>query len=278
LENKGKFADLHLHTFYSDGTFSPEELVLKSKKAGLCAIAVVDHDTVAGIQPAIEAAAERWIEVLPGIELSSEYEGAEVHILGYLIDCGNPDLLQRLELLRKARLERVRKITDKLQALGVAIGPESVFELSRGGTVGRLHIARALFNQGKVSSIAEAFKKYIGDKGPAYVLGFKFSAQEAIALIKNCGGVPVLAHPYLIKDDALILKFIAYGIQGLEVYYPEHSQSMVNFYLALAKKHNLLVTGGSDFHGHAKPEVKIGSQKISYALVEKLKQAQRCRK
>jgi len=268
-----KFADLHLHTFYSDGTYSPQELVIKSAQVGLSAIAVADHDTVKGIAPAIEAGKEYSIEVIPAIELSAESQGIEIHILGYLIDEHNPQLLERLELLRANRIERIYKIIDKLKASGVKLAPESVFALSRGGTLGRLHIARALLETCKVSTLAEAFGRYIGDKGPAYVLGFKFSPQEAIELIKRCHGLPVLAHPYLIKDDTLIAQFISYGLRGLEVYYPEHSQSMTNFYLDLAKKNNLLVTGGSDCHGKAKPGVKVGSIKVPYALVEKLKNA-----
>ncbi|MCX5703060.1 MAG: hypothetical protein NT066_00960, partial [Candidatus Omnitrophica bacterium] len=138
---------------------------------------------------------------------------------------------------------------------------------------GRLHIAKALVREGKVDSIFEAFRKYLGDKGPAFCLGFRFSPAEAIKLIKASGGIPVLAHPYVLHDDDLILKFIDYGLMGLEVYYPEHSQSMINFYLNLAKAHDLLVTGGSDFHGDGKPEVKLGCMKVPYALVEKLKAA-----
>jgi predicted metal-dependent phosphoesterase TrpH len=128
--------------------------------------------------------------------------------------------------------------------------------------------------EGKVNSTSQAFQKYIGDRCPAYVLGFKFSPAEAIKLIKDAGGIPVLAHPYTIKDD-LIFKFIDFGLMGLEAYYPGHSQSMINFYKNLAGEHNLLVTGGSDFHGDAKPEIKIGCMKIPYELVEKLKQAKK---
>jgi len=267
-----KFADLHLHTNFSDGTYTPQELVLKSIKCGLSAIAIVDHDTICAIVPALEAAKEKNIEVLSGIEFSSEHETKEVHILGYLIDYNNSALLEKLDFLKKIRIQRVYKIIEKLKSLGVILSPEAVFEIAKGGTVGRLHIARAMLKEGLISSLAEAFQKYIGDKCPAYVLGFKFSVKEAIELIKKSGGIPVLAHPYVLNNDELILQFIEDGLMGLEIYYPEHSQSMVNFYLKLAKKHNLLITGGSDCHGAAKPEVKIGSIKIPYELVEKLKQ------
>jgi hypothetical protein len=240
----------------------------------LSAIAVVDHDNAAGIAPTIEAAAESGIEVLPGVELSAEYRTREVHILGYLIDYQDKVFLKKIESLRNNRIERVHKIAAKLNALGINLDPQSVFELAGQGTVGRLHIARALVKDGLVGSIYEVFQKYIGDNGPAYVLGFRFSAKEAIEFIRNAGGVPVLAHPYTLNDDTLILEFVKLGLMGLEVYYPEHSQGTVNFYLELARKNNLLVTGGSDCHGKAKPEVRIGSIKVPYALVEKLKEAQ----
>ena len=267
-----RFADLHLHTFFSDGTYSPDELVLETMKAGLCAIAVVDHDTVKGIEPVSDLAEKKALEVLPGIELTAEYEGLEVHILGYLLDYKSNALMEKLDSLRKYRIERVYKIIDKLKEINITLGPETVFSISKEGTVGRLHIARAMVKEGIVISISEAFQKYIGDKCPAYVLGFRFSPQEAIKLIKDAAGIPVLAHPYSLNNE-LILKFIDDGLMGLEVYYPEHSQKAINFYLSLAEKHNLVVTGGSDCHGKAKPEARVGSQKIPYELVEKLKEA-----
>lgn len=269
-----KFADLHLHTVFSDGTYTPQELISESAKRGLSAISVVDHDTIDGIEPALEIAKLEDIEVLPGIELSAEYDGFEVHILGYLIDYKNKKLIEKLESLKKNRVERIYKIVDKLKGMGLVLEAESVFNIARYGTVGRLHVARAMVSAGLVSSIAEAFRKYIGDKCPAYVCNFRFSPVETIRLIKEANGIPVLAHPYTLNKDDLIPQLVNDGLMGLEVYYPEHSQGMVNFYLGLVKKYNLLATGGSDCHGSAKPEVKIGSVKIPYDLVEKLKQAQ----
>ncbi len=269
-----KFADLHLHTVFSDGTCTPEELVRQGASSGLSALAIVDHDTVGAIGLANRAAEGKNIEIIPGIELSAEYETFEVHILGYLIEYENSCLLEKLNTLKKNRIERVYKIVEKLKEMGVILNPQSIFDLAKQGTVGRMHIARAMVNEGKVNSVFEAFQKYIGDKCPAYVLGFKFSPEEAIKLIKETKGIPVLAHPYTVRDD-LLVKFIDFGLMGLEAYYPEHSQSMTNFYTNLAARHNLLTTGGSDFHGDAKPEVKIGSIKIPYTLVERLKEAKK---
>jgi hypothetical protein len=268
-----KFADLHLHTIFSDGTYTPEELIAQVSKLGISAIAVVDHDTIDGVRPTIEIAKSEDIEVLPGIELTAEYDGLEIHILGYCLDYNRGDLKDTLDSLKKNRIERVYKIIDKLRNLGIKLNAQDVFDIAKKGTVGRLHIARALVKKGFVGSIFEVFHKYIGDKCPAYVCGFRFSPYEVIRLIKDVGGIPVLAHPYSLNRDDLIPQFIDYGLMGLEVYYPEHTQSMVNFYLNLAQKFNLLVTGGSDCHGDAKPEAKIGSVKIPYALVENLKQA-----
>jgi len=269
-----KFADLHLHTAFSDGTYSPKELIMLSRRSGLSAIAVVDHDTVDGVEPTIEIAKDNEVEVLPGIEISAEDDGLEIHILGYLIDYKRQDLKERLDFLRKNRIERIYKIVSKLKDIGLTLKAEAVFDIAQQGTVGRLHVARAMLKAGLVNSTNEAFQKYIGDRSPAYVCNFKFSPQDAIKLIKDVDGIPILAHPYTLDRDDLIPKLIDYGLMGLEVYYPEHSQSMVNFYLGLTKKYNLLATGGSDCHGNAKPEAKIGSIKIPYELVDKLKEAQ----
>ncbi len=268
-----KFADLHLHTVFSDGTYTPEEIISQSINAGLTAVGIVDHDTVSGILPCIQAAKAEDIEVLPGIELSAEYDGREIHILAYLLDYQDRNLLEKLDILKNRRIERVYKITGKLKDLGLNLDPKEVFDLAKEGTVGRLHVARAMVAKGLVGSVFEAFQKYIGDKCPAFVLGFKLSPEEAIKLIKEAGGIPVLAHPHTLHNDGLIIQFVGYGLMGLEVYYSEHSQGMVNFYLRMAKEYNLLVTGGSDFHGLAKPEVKIGSIKVPYELVERLKEA-----
>jgi len=262
-----------LHTIFSDSTYTPEELISQSLKNGLSAIGVVDHDTVDGIEPAIRAARDEGIEVLPGIELSAEYEGQEVHILGYLVNYKDKELIEKLEFLKKNRVERIYKIVDKLRDIGVKLEAESVFDVAARGTVGRLHVARAMVNAGLVGSTSEAFRRYIGDTSPAYVCNFKISPAEAINLIKRVNGIPVLAHPYLIKDE-LIPQFVKYGLMGLEAYYSEHSQAMINFYLGLAREYKLLVTGGSDCHGKAKPEAKIGSVKIPYEFVERLKEAQ----
>ena len=267
-----KYADLHVHTTESDGTLTPRQLVRQALERGLCAIAIVDHDTLGAIPEALIAAQDTGLEVIAGIELTAQFENQEIHILGYFLDCQNEALLEKLKLVQLNRIERVHKIVNNLEGEGVKINAQSVFDISGKGTVGRMHIARALVKEGLVTTTSEAFRKYIGDKSPAYVLGFSLSPAEAINLIRGAGGVAVLAHPYMLHNDELITELVGYGLQGIEVYYPEHSQSMVNFYLDLAKKLNLLVTGGSDFHGSVKPDIKLGAIKIPFELVDKIRQ------
>lgn len=271
--NPAKYADLHLHTIFSDGTYAPDELISASAGAGLSAIAITDHDTVEAVSPAMDSAKRIGFELLPGIELTVEYAGIEIHMLGYLLDYKCARLARRLKILKQNRIERVYKICARLKKMNLPLEPQAVFDIAGSGTVGRLHIARAMVKENLVKSIYDAFKVYIGDKCPAYVLGFRFSPQQAIELIREAGGIPVLAHPYLMNNDELIPKFAALGLMGLEAYYPEHSQGMVNHYRAIASKYNLLVTGGSDYHGDAKPNVKLGCLKVGYELVERLKAA-----
>jgi predicted metal-dependent phosphoesterase TrpH len=223
----------------------------------------------------LAAGASFGIEVLPGIELTAEHHGLEIHILGYFLDHTYAPLVQRLNFLRQARIERVHNIVEKLNAMNMPIKAEEVFALAQNGIPGRLHIARTMVHHGYIKNIYDAFKQYIGDTCPAYVGGFRLTPHDAIAVIRAAGGIPVLAHPYLLKNDELIPEFIKSGLMGLEVFYLEHSQGVVNFYLAMARKYNLLTTGGSDFHGQAKPDVTLGMLKLPYEHVEKLKEAKR---
>ncbi|MCX5699310.1 MAG: PHP domain-containing protein [Candidatus Omnitrophica bacterium] len=270
-----KYADLHVHTSCSDGTYTPAQLVREGIARGISALAIVDHDTTEAIAEALAEAEGTDLEIIPGIELTAQHENQEIHILGYFLDYRNKELLEKLKLVQLNRVERVYKIIENLEGLGLRLNPATVFSISAKATVGRMHIARALVQDGLAGSIAEAFRKYIGDKSPAYVLGFGLSVPEAIKLIQAAGGVAVLAHPYMLRNDAMIAEFVSYGLEGLEVHYPEHSQAMVNFYLDLAKKLNLLVTGGTDFHGSVKPQIKLGMIKIPLELVEKLRLAKK---
>jgi hypothetical protein len=269
-----RFADLHTHTAYSDGTFTPEELVRRAKTAGCAALAVTDHDTVGGIEEALHAGAQQDVEVIAGIELTSEHAGREVHLLGYCIDYQDAALRAVLSELQQRRVERVYAMSRRLKSeMGVELRPESVLRLAGNGTVGRLHVARAMVAEKIVGTTQEAFRTYIGDSCPGYVAGFRLGPAEAVGLIDRCGGVAVVAHPYMLRDDALLDELIRLGCRGIEAYYPEHSQGETNYYCAYARTHGLLVTGGSDCHGVAKPEVRIGAVKLAYEHVDALKAA-----
>ncbi len=267
-----KFADLHIHTDFSDGTYSPEEVVAEAKKCGLSCISITDHDSVQGIDIAKGGSGD--LEVLPGIELTAESASQEIHILGYLIDYKNQAFLGMLKKMQEIRTGRIYDICKKLKKLGVNLEPEEVFSLAAKGSVGRLHVARAMYEKGYIFSIPEAFYRYIGDKGPAYVGKFKMSPKEAVGWILKVKGIPVLAHPYTLRGSVLISDFVKDGIMGIEAYYCEHSKYQTDEFVKIAEKYNLLITGGSDCHGTAKDEGRIGRVKLPYEYVEKLKQAQ----
>jgi len=266
-----KLADLHLHTNFSDGTFSPQQLVEEAKKKGLSCIAVTDHDITDGITPAKEAALDS-LEVIAGIELSAEIDSKEIHILGYFIDIESSRLQEEIRNINLIRRKRVYEMVAKLKDVGVDIEPDDVFTIAGQGSISRLHIAKAMVDKGKVSNIYEAFSRYIGNNGPAYVGKFSLTPQDAICLIKESNGIAVLAHPAVSNCDELLPSFVKSGLRGIEAYYPEHSETVTNYYLRIASKYNLLVTGGSDCHGEAKSGVTVGKVSVPYELVEKLKQ------
>lgn len=266
-----RYADLHVHTNYSDSTLSPEEVVSRAKEADLSAIAICDHDSVDAIEPSTRIAKEMDIEVIPSVELTVEKTDAEVHILGYFIDWKNTWFQERLKENRSSRVQRVYKMVEKLNDYHIKVDPNEVFKLAGKGSVGRLHLARAILKAGYIKNLNEAFSKYIGFLKPCYVSYVKFSPKEAIELILKVGGVPVLAHPGLMGKDGYIDEFIGCGLKGIEVYHTDHKPRMVKHYEEFAKDRGLLMTGGSDCHGLGKGRVLIGSVKVSYELVERLK-------
>ncbi|NPV26014.1 MAG: PHP domain-containing protein [Firmicutes bacterium] len=263
--------DLHIHTTASDGLLSPQQVVGQAVDLGLRAIAITDHDIIDGCSPAITVAGEK-LEVIPGIEINTEWKNKEVHVLGYFIDLEDQQFLQTLKELRQARLNRIGKIVRKLRQLGLNIELSRVLELAGAGTIGRPHIAIAMIEQGYVETIQEAFTNYIGYGAPAYVPRYKLSPSEAVEIIRRAKGIPVLAHPGLIGSDELIPDLVKIGLQGLEVFYPEHDPEQTEHYLRLARYYNLAVTGGSDFHGNSSDyRGELGGLKIDYSVVEKLR-------
>jgi hypothetical protein len=271
--------DLHLHTTYSDGSSTPMQVLKMAHAAKVTALAITDHDTVDGIADAIEAGAEMGIEVIPGIEVSARYpEGdsdSELHILGYFLDWKNLDLQTKLAHLRTTRHTRNPQIIERLNALGLAITYDEVLQLAGSGAVGRPHIARVLMDKGYVSSAKEAFDRYLAAKAAAYVPRDLPDPVEAIALIRMAGGVPVLAHPsWLGRPNNGVFKTCerlkAEGLMGIEVHYSTHKPEQTAEYLDTARRLDLLVTGGSDFHGVTKPDIDVGVGRGSLTVPEKL--------
>ena len=265
-------ADLHLHTRFSDGTDTPERLVELVREAGLSAMAITDHDNVEAIAVAATLATRYGIELIPGIEMSASTDGIEVHLLGFFIDLADAGLQQHLAEQRSRRVERIHEMVHRLQRVGVRITAEEVFQVAGEGTVGRPHVARILLKHGYVSSLSEAFSRYIGPDNPGFVPGSPLSPAQVIRVIRRAGGIPVLAHPVYLKRDALIEKFVNDGLVGLEVYHSGHMPDLVRRYDEIAKRLKLLKTGGSDYHGDTKEGLPIGAVNIPYALVEALKQ------
>jgi len=269
-----RLADLHIHTHFSDSTSSPGEVVEQAHKNGLSCIAITDHDTIDGIHPTCKEAKKYSIEVIAGIELSSEINGKDVHILGYLFDYKDKEFADKIKYMQGVRVNRMREMIEKLKTLGIDnITLEEVCELTQSDSVGRPHLATVLKEKGWVTSIQMAFNKYLADGAPAFVPKFKQTPHEAIELIQKTGGIAVLAHPMLTKVDELIPSFVKAGLGGIEVYYPNITDAVMNFYKSLAKKHGLAVTGGSDAHGDAKQYTYVGKKTIPYELVKKLKNA-----
>jgi predicted metal-dependent phosphoesterase TrpH len=273
--------DLHLHTTASDGVLSPAEIVRYAKSKGLQAIAITDHDTIEGCDEALSEGARTGFEVIPGIEVSAEYSPGSMHILGFFLDIHHLLLNERLEYLQKARAERNPKMVAKLNQLGIKITYEEVLRASGGGQVGRPHFANVLLEKKVVKSFQEAFDRYLKKGAPAYVDKFRFKSEEALHFIHEAGGVAVLAHPNTLgvsrysQLEKVIAQLVDEGLQGIEVYYPEHSSAEVAQYKTLADRYNLLSTGGTDYHGIEKNELDIGvgrgEMNLPYSIVEEIK-------
>lgn len=242
--------DLHTHSTYSDGSLTPEQLVQKAVKSGLDGIALTDHDTVAGLEEAMAAAEKHHYTLLPGIELTTDFGDSEAHILGYNLDYTNPKLLQKLDIILKSRTERARLIIKRLNKAKIPLSWEEVKAETSSGFVGRTHIFRALQTSGQIRSAGrEEFNYYLGKNGIAYVPHQEIGTYEAIELIIESGGIPVLAHPGRMADEQVIAKLVKNGLQGIEAYYPTHTTEQTERYLQLAAQYQLIVTGGSDYHG-----------------------------
>jgi len=271
--------DLHIHSTYSDGTMSPGELVDFAKKKGLQAISLTDHDTFAGVPEAIESCKGDDFEVIPGIEIGAQYAGIAIHILGYLFELENTDLRKALEKLQAARIERNGHILFQLKKKGIDISKEELHAVSQIGQTGRPHIARMLLKKGIVKSLDEAFTRFLRKGAQAYVPRFLYSVEEVFSLIRHAGGIGVLAHPLQIQNSGIDLfeaveHLASLGMDGIETYYPTHSKKTRTTLIQFAEKYDLVLTGGSDYHGAIRPGTTLAGGRnvtVPYALLENMK-------
>ena len=265
------FADLHLHTHFSDGTYSPEELAGHARRFELTVISLTDHDTVEGCARMTAACASEKIEFIPGIEITAELDGHELHILGYGVDTAHAGLLDALASFQQIRQDRIREIVARLRKLNVPITAEVVFALANCNAPGRPHVARALIQAGVCKSLDEAFERFLKRHRPGWVPKARVHAEDAIRLIHDAGGAAVIAHPALNRCDHLIPDLVRFSLDGIECFHSKHSPSDSEHFEHLANSLELLVTGGSDCHGMNKGQPLIGGVKLPLLLVGKLR-------
>lgn len=272
--------DMHTHTTFSDGTYTPSDLIDLAHKTGLKAIAITDHDTIDGIPFARQKAKDLNIELIEGIEFSCGYNSIEIHILGYFLDITNKPFLSLLDNLKKTRDKRNKELIKKLQSIGIKIYLDDVFCLCGGNLITKAHFAKALVQKGYVKTTQDAFNIYLGKNKPAYISRDLIDYKDAIKYIKNAGGKAVLAHPYIYKLsekelESLIKNLKQNNIDGIECYYPSNTINQTNRLLNLAKKYNLKITAGSDFHGDNRKEVTLGNiflqNKVDYSILQDFK-------
>lgn len=271
-KDKVGYADLHVHTTYSDGMLTPEEVVGKALDLNLKAIAITDHDCIEGIEPAIKAAKGTSLEIVPGVEVSAAVEDKEIHLLGYFIDWKSSPIVDTLTGMKTNRVERMEKILSLLKEQGLEISEEKVFGTLKEGTVGRLHLARIMVEEGKVRNIQEAFDKYIGDGKPCHIKHKRLDFSKAIKMIRRSGGVPVIAHPGTMGSDKYFPVYIEKGLRGVEAFHSKHNFVVNNKYVRLAKKYGLLITGGSDCHGMGPGRILIGKTTVSCETLDELRE------
>ncbi|MBV7274926.1 PHP domain-containing protein [Clostridium sp. PL3] len=267
------YADLHIHSNYSDGKFSPEKIVDLSKRKNIKYISITDHDTIDS-QYIVNDTSIKNINIIPGLEISSQYKDSEIHILAYFIDLENKNLKNSLNNIKYSRQERVRRIISKLNDLNIDINIEDIDKEDYNKSIGRPHIAKVLVDKGLVGSIKEAFQKYLMKNRPAFVERCKIDYKEALKLILDAKGVPILAHPgeiyRNINIESIIKDLKMYGLKGIEVFHPSHSPKTINNFYNLAKKYSMAITGGSDCHGNKmNGEYMLGTIGINETLTHK---------
>lgn len=263
--------DLHTHTLCSDGVQSPTEVVGQALERGLGALAITDHDTLQGLDEARQRAAGTGLEIVPGVELSTAAGDLEVHVLGYFVDESSPDFLGALRRFRDVRRERVRGILDRLASLGLSLSEDEVLACARGDAVGRPHIAEAMLARGYVTNLDDAFRRFLGTHGPAWVPKPVLTPAQAVRLVTDAGGVTSVAHPATIGDDRLLDELAASGLSAIECIHPKHDAATERRYRETAARLGLIVTGGSDSHGRRLGGSTLGYGNVPLAVVEELR-------
>jgi len=277
MMNYDAWVDLHIHTNFSDGLFTPTQVVMKAKEVGLKAVGISDHDNVDGISEATEVGSHVGVEVVPGVELSSQFEGRDLHILGYYFDPDHPRLRKYLGRFQDERYRRAAKMTQNLNHLGVNLTMAEVEERARGRSIGRPHLAEVLMEKGYVETFQEAFQRYIGYSSEAYEEKYKICPEEAIRLISEARGLAFLAHPGRSVSNEVIFHLIKAGLDGIEIVHPKLNERRTQALQQLVKNHGLLVCGGSDCHGGRDGRCYIGRYNVPYAILEEMKSVLRLR-
>ena len=267
--------DLHSHTTASDGTLAPRELVRAAVKRGVRVLAVTDHDSTDGLSEALdEATRHPPLVIVPGLEINCDVPGAEVHVLGYEVDYEAVWFQDFLREQRAERVARVHRIAERLAELGMPIDPAEVFAIVKEGSAGRPHVAQVMVRRGYVKSVREAFDRWLHAGGPANVPRRRLTPVDAIAIIRRAGGVPVFAHPGLAARDEAIPDMVAGGLMGIEVYYAEHSATQTAHYKDLCRRHGLIATGGSDYHGERSGRMNpLGHPPVPMSVYQDLEDA-----
>jgi predicted metal-dependent phosphoesterase TrpH len=268
---KERWIDLHLHSNLSDGISSPSELAQKAKEHDLSAISIVDHDTIEGLNEANKACSRLKIELIPGVELSSQCNGRDIHILGYFVDCKDEQLLEYLKRFRQERYRRAVKMINNLSQLGVHLQIDEIKTKIDGKSIGRPHLAEVLMEKGYVETFQEAFDQYIGYGSQAYEEKYKILPEDAIELIVRAKGLSFLAHPGYIISNEIIIRLIKAGLHGIEVVHPNLNEQRSRYLQKIAKEHKLLISGGSDCHGNRNGSTLMGKFNLPYTILEDIK-------
>ncbi|MDP3940227.1 MAG: PHP domain-containing protein [Deltaproteobacteria bacterium] len=286
-----RFVDLHTHSTFSDGTLDPRRLVAEARKAGLAAIALTDHDVLDGLAEAREAGREEGVEIIAGVEISARSKHGEVHVLGLDVSGGEaPESPLQLVLARQrdARQSRAARVLEKLESLGMPLDLDEVRRISGEGSLGRPHIASAMVARGYVGSIEEAFARYLKEGGPGYAPREAVSAEEAVTLIRDAGGLASVAHPAFVRTrdhdelEAFLASLVDAGLEGLECFTSAHDEAATAACVRIARRLSLVPTGGSDFHGDRKTNVRLGRTRgggrIPYAILDDVRERVACRR